>query len=63
MDIAFIPNWLIRYLSKDYFRQNELNILISNTLIILFFLIFKNGLIDYLKKLQNSVGILIKRNS
>jgi len=48
MDIAFIPNWLIRYLSKDYLRQNEFNILISNILIILFFLIFKNGLIEFL---------------
>lgn len=48
MEIAIIPNWIIKYLSKDYFRQNDFNILISNSLIILFFLIFKNVLIDFL---------------
>ena len=48
MEIAIIPKWLIKYLSNDYFRQNNFNILISNSLIILFFLIFKNGLIDFL---------------
>jgi hypothetical protein len=48
MEIAIIPNWLIKYLSRDYFRQNDFNILISNSLIILFFLIFKNVLIDFL---------------
>ena len=48
MEIAIIPNWLIKYVSKDYFRQNDFNILISNLLIILFFLIFKNVFIDFL---------------
>jgi len=48
MEIAILPKWLIKYLSKDYFRQNDFNILISNTLIVLFFLIFKNVLIDFL---------------
>ena len=48
MEIAIIPNWLLKYLSKDYFRQNDFNILISNSMIILFFLIFKNVLINFL---------------
>jgi hypothetical protein len=48
MEIAIIPNWLMKYLSKDYFRQNDFNILISNSMIIIFFLIFKNVLIDFL---------------
>lgn len=48
MEIAIIPNWLIKYSSKSFCRQNDLNILISNLLIILFFLIFKNKLIALL---------------
>ena len=48
MEIAIIPKWLIKYLSNDYFRQNDFNILISNSLIIIFFLTFKNVLIDFL---------------
>lgn len=48
MEIAIIPKWLIKYLSNDYFRQNDYNILISNSLIIIFFLTFKNVLIDFL---------------
>ena len=48
MEIALIPKWLIKYLSKDYFKQNDFNILISNSFIIIFFLTFKNLLIDFL---------------
>ncbi len=48
MDIAIIPNWLIKYLSKGHVKQNNLNILISNLLIILFFLIFRNSIIGFL---------------
>ncbi|MCF8396771.1 MAG: DUF2752 domain-containing protein [Bacteroidales bacterium] len=48
MEIAIIPKWLIKYLSNDYYRQNDFNILISNSLIIIFFLTFKNVLIDFL---------------
>lgn len=36
------------YLSKDFLRQNELNILISNIFVISIFILFKNSLIHYL---------------
>ncbi len=48
MDIAIIPNWLIKNLSKEFVKQNNLNILISNLLIILLFLILKNSIIGFL---------------
>jgi len=48
MEISFIPRWLIKYFSKDYFRQNDLNILISNVFIICVFILFKNTLIYFL---------------
>jgi len=48
MEISIIPSCLIRYLSKNYYRQNDLNILLSNILIILFFIFFRNKLIDFL---------------
>ncbi len=48
MDIAIIPNWLIKYLSKGHVKQNNLNILISNLLIILIFLICINSIIGFL---------------
>ena len=44
MEIAIIPNFLIKYLSSDYYRQNDYNILISNLAIFLFF-IFSGGYI------------------
>lgn len=45
MEIAFIPKWLIKLFASEYKIQHELNILISNTLIILLFLILKSNLI------------------
>jgi len=48
MEISIIPRWLIRYFSNDRLRQNNINILISNILIIAIFVLFRNSLIDIL---------------
>jgi hypothetical protein len=48
MEIAIIPNFLIKHLSSDYFRQNDYNILISNLLIFLFFIFSGSYLISIL---------------
>jgi len=53
MEISFIPRWIIRYFSNDFFRQNDLNILISNLMIISVFIIFKNSLINFLNLLPH----------
>ncbi len=46
MEIAFIPNWLIKQFVSKFTIQHELNILISNAFIILLFLILKNRVIE-----------------
>lgn len=46
MEIAFIPNWIIKYISHKCLRQNDFNLLISNSIIVLSFFILKNSLID-----------------
>jgi hypothetical protein len=48
VEISFIPRWLIRFISNDFLRQNDLNILISNLLIISIFILFQNSLINFL---------------
>lgn len=48
MEISIIPGWMIRYLSTDSFRQHDINILISNFLIVSFFILFKNSLLEFL---------------
>ena len=48
MEIAIIPNFLIKHLSSDFFRQNDYNILISNLLIMLFFIFSGSYLISIL---------------
>ncbi len=45
MEIAILPNWIIKYLSKNYSQQNDLNILFSNIIIISFIIIFKDSVI------------------
>ena len=53
MEISFIPGWLIRYLTPDSFRQIDINILLSNILIICLFFIFKHSLIGFLNELPH----------
>jgi hypothetical protein len=48
MEIAIVPNFLIKHLSSDYFRQNDFNILISNLLIFMFFIFSGSSLISLL---------------
>jgi len=48
MEISIIPRWMIKYLSTDFFRQRDINILISNLLILSFFILFKNSLLEFL---------------
>ncbi len=48
MEISLLPRWLISLLSKDYLRQNDINILISNISIVLAFVFFKDSIIDTL---------------
>jgi hypothetical protein len=48
MEIAIIPNFIIKHFASDYFRQNDYNILISNMVIILFFILFGSFLISIL---------------
>jgi hypothetical protein len=53
MEVSFIPRWLIRFISNDFLRQNDINILISNLLIILLFVLFQDSLIDFLNILPH----------
>lgn len=48
MEISIIPKWLMSYLSKNYLIQYQMNILISNILIITIFVLFRNSLLDFL---------------
>jgi hypothetical protein len=48
MDISFFPNWIINYFTKDFLKQNDLNILLSNLFIVIVFILFRNVLIDFL---------------
>jgi len=48
MEIAIIPNFIIKHFASDYFRQNDYNILISNLAIILFFIFSGSYLISIL---------------
>ena len=45
MEVAFIPKWLIKYISSNSTRQYEVNILISNILIISLFILFNHTLL------------------
>jgi len=53
MVIAIIPRWILRYLSADSLNQYNINVLISNILLILTFLIFKNSMIEFLNILPH----------
>jgi hypothetical protein len=48
MEISIIPKWLMSYLSKNYLIQYQMNILISNILIITIFVLLRNSLLDFL---------------
>ncbi|MDA9169568.1 DUF2752 domain-containing protein, partial [Crocinitomicaceae bacterium] len=51
MEIALIPNFLIKHFASDYYRQNDYNILISNLAIIIFFVFsgsYLNSILNYI---------------
>lgn len=53
MEIAIIPNFLIKHLSSDYYRQNDYNILISNLAIFLFFIFYGSSIISIMNYLPH----------
>ena len=53
MEVSFLPNWVMKYLCTDIIRQYQLNILLSNILVLLLFLIFKNSIILFLNQLPH----------
>ncbi len=53
MEISIIPTCLLSCFSKDYLRQNDLNILISNFLVILIFVMFKSSVIETINYLPH----------
>ena len=53
MEIAIIPNFIIKHFTSDYFRQNDYNILISNLAIIIFFIFTGNYLISILNSVPH----------
>lgn len=53
MEIAIFPRWIINKISSNYIRQNDINLLFSNILIVLIFLVFKNNLIVFFNQLPH----------
>lgn len=53
MEISFIPKWVLKYFSDEYLRQTDINILLSNILVIATFFLFKNTVIDALNLLPH----------
>ncbi len=53
MEIAIIPQFLIKNLTSDYYRQNDYNILMSNLILILIFAFFGNSLISILNNVPH----------
>jgi hypothetical protein len=48
MEIAIIPQFFIRKLTSNFYRQNDYNIILSNLFIIIFFALFSNSLMSIL---------------
>lgn len=48
MEISFIPKCLLKYLTPDISKQYEANVLISNIIIAVIFIAFKNSLMDFI---------------
>jgi len=53
MEIAVLPNWLMKLLADDYLKQNSFNILFTNILLLVLFFIFKDSLIAFLSYLPH----------
>lgn len=48
MEIAFIPFFITKHISKDFNERYNYNIIISNIIIVVFFVLFKNHIINFL---------------
>lgn len=46
MEISFIPNWILKKLSDNFYDKNDFNILLSNLILVLVFLTFKSSIIS-----------------
>lgn len=53
MEISFIPKWLIKQFYSEFTLQHELNILLSNVIIVLLFSIFNHSLISIMNSLPH----------
>lgn len=53
MEIAIIPQFFIKKLTSNFYRQNDYNIIISNLIIILFFTFFGNSLMSILSHIPH----------
>ena len=53
MEIAIIPQWVIKYISSDFYKRNDYNILISNILIILLFFLLGNSIISFANQIPH----------
>ncbi len=53
MEIAIFPRWVLCKFYTDFNRQYQLNILLSNILVIAFFLLFKGQIIEWMNLLPH----------
>lgn len=53
MEITIIPYWFIKKFHSEYKIQNEINILISNILIIILFTVFNHSIIDVMNSIPH----------
>jgi len=53
MEISIIPRWILKYLSTDFLRQNDISILLSNLILIGTFILFKNSVVDFLNEIPH----------
>lgn len=53
MEIAFFPNFIMKYICLDYSKQYQFNILLSNICIISFFVIFRYKIIDLMSSIPH----------
>jgi len=53
MEIAIIPQWIIKKLSSDYYSQNDYNIMISNLIILILFASTGSYLMSFLNEIPH----------
>ncbi len=53
MEIAFVPRWILVYFRSDSLRTQDLNILISHSILIISLFTLKDSLIDFASNLPH----------